>query len=111
MGMIGGSVCESNTPTTSRRRRAPVLKTGRITGPHALPLSLNHPQLNTRGGGLASSQSVIGLAQNSQAALLQTQYMDRPDSRQIVTVSLMYFRDAKRSIGVSHRYWRPKQLF
>src|SRR5579883_826732 len=33
----GGSVCESNTPATPQGRRAPVLKTGRITGPLALP--------------------------------------------------------------------------
>ena len=33
----GGSVCESNTPSTPRRCRAPVLKTGRITGSHSLP--------------------------------------------------------------------------
>lgn len=34
---LGGSVCESNTPMTPRRCHAPVLKTGRITGSHALP--------------------------------------------------------------------------
>jgi hypothetical protein len=33
----GGSVCESNTPKTSQGCLAPVLKTGRITGSHALP--------------------------------------------------------------------------
>ena len=38
---FGGSVCGSNTPTTSRRCRPPVLKTGRITGSHALPLKVN----------------------------------------------------------------------
>ncbi len=38
--MFGGSVCESNTPKTSRRCLAPVLKTGRVTGPHALPRSV-----------------------------------------------------------------------
>ena len=34
---IGGSVCESNTPKTGRACLPTVLKTVRITGPHALP--------------------------------------------------------------------------
>ena len=36
---FGGSEWESNPPTTGQTCRPPVLKTGRITGPHALPKS------------------------------------------------------------------------
>ncbi len=35
----GGSVCESNAPETGQTRLPPVLKTGTITGPHALPIN------------------------------------------------------------------------
>jgi len=34
---IGGSVSESNRPEPGKTRLTPVLKTGMITGPHALP--------------------------------------------------------------------------
>jgi len=52
LGFYGGSVCESNAPLPGQTRQSPVLKTGRITGPHALPRpasrleSRGHPIVN-----------------------------------------------------------------
>jgi len=37
MKINGGSVSESNRPEPGFTRLTPVLKTGRVTGPHALP--------------------------------------------------------------------------